>query len=104
MGWRANLDWWPPALVDALAARHRVVLCDNRGAGRTGDLGGAISMRRMADDAAELLVHLGIPRAGVIGVSMGGMIAQELTLGHPDRVERLALISTHCGVHRVRWT
>ncbi len=104
MGWRANLDWWPPALIESLARRHRVILFDNRGSGRTRDPGGKISMTSLADDAAALLAALAVPRAHVLGVSMGGMIAQELALRHPGLVDRLVLGATHCGRRGVRWT
>src|SRR6202034_1724978 len=55
------------------------------------------SMAQYADDAAALLEHVGWPSARVIGVSFGGMVAQELALRHPGRVERLALACTSPG-------
>lgn len=80
--------------TQALAQRYRVIVFDNRGAGRTEAPEGAYSTRQMADDAAALLDHLGIERARVVGWSMGGMIAQELAINHPDKVERLVLLAS----------
>jgi pimeloyl-ACP methyl ester carboxylesterase len=104
MGWRANLDWWPRELLAALERRHQLVLLDNRGSGRTGDPGGWYSIAQMADDAVALLDALGVREADVLGVSMGGMIAQEVALRHPARVDRLVLLCTHCGRHGARWS
>lgn len=89
--------WWRQ--VPALAERHRVVVLDNRGAGRTGDVVGApYRIETMAADVAAVLEAAGESRAHVVGLSMGGMIAQELALSRPDVVASLVLMATHPGV------
>jgi pimeloyl-ACP methyl ester carboxylesterase len=91
---------WQPFLEKA--ARHFSVLTfDNRGSGRAPAIDGSIAVRDMACEALELLDALGIERAPIMGRSMGGMIAQELALLAPGRVERLVLVSTtaRCDAH-----
>ena len=83
--------------LPAFAARFRVVLFDNRGAGDSAVPQGPYTTAGMADDAAALLAAIGVGRSHVIGVSLGGMIAQELALRHPGRVERLVLACTSPG-------
>ncbi len=97
MGLSANLDWWDPAMLGRLSERFRVITFDNRGAGRSDKPYGDFSVADMADDAAGLLSALGLKTAYVLGVSMGGMIAQQLALDHPHMVERLVLCCTNCG-------
>jgi 3-oxoadipate enol-lactonase len=70
---------------------------DQRGLGRSGKPDVAYSMADYADDAARLLDHVGWPTAKVVGVSFGGMVAQELVLRHPGKVERLVLACTSPG-------
>jgi 3-oxoadipate enol-lactonase len=88
-----TLGW--AMLLPALAERFRVIAFDNWGAGRSSAPPGPYTTREMADDAAALLDHVGIERAHVIGLSLGGMIAQELALAHPDRVDHLVLYATY---------
>jgi pimeloyl-ACP methyl ester carboxylesterase len=80
--------------VPVLAERYRVIAFDNRGAGQSDAPDVPYTTRMMADDAAGLLGALGIERAHVVGLSMGGMIAQELALNHPGRVATLQLHAT----------
>jgi len=78
-------------LARVLSRHFRVVVFDNRGTGRSGRARLGLRMRDLADDAAAVLDAAGIESADVFGISMGGMIAQELALRHPRRVRRLAL-------------
>ena len=77
--------------------RFRVITFDNRGSGESGTPPGPYTTTEMADDAAALLSFLGVERSHVLGVSLGGMIAQEVALRHPGRVGRLVLVCTTPG-------
>lgn len=93
MGFTAHSLLWFQQ-VPALSQQYRVITFDNRGVGRSDVPPGPYSIRRMADDAAGLLDHLGVQQAHVVGWSMGGMIAQELALSHPQKVGRLVLLAS----------
>jgi pimeloyl-ACP methyl ester carboxylesterase len=98
MGLTANLDWWDPELVDALSQKYRVLMFDNRGAGRTvTPAEGEFTCEMFADDTVALMDAKGIKSANILSMSMGGLIAQELTLKYPERVNNLVLGCTFCG-------
>jgi len=95
-GLGSNLDHWY-AQVPAFTPHYRVIAFDNPGVARSGDPGGAMSIKGLAQDALAVLDTAGAEEAHVLGVSMGGMIAQELALNYPERVGGLVLAATHCG-------
>jgi 3-oxoadipate enol-lactonase len=82
---------------DLLAERFQVVLIDNRGVGESDAPPGPYAVAQMAADVVAVLDDAEIERTHLFGVSLGGYIAQELTLAHPDRVEKLILASTAPG-------
>jgi len=96
MGLGASLEAWD-RIAPALAKKYRTILFDNRGVGRSDVPPGPYSLETMADDAAAVLDAADVPSAHVMGISMGGMIAQELALRHPRRVRKLILGCTSCG-------
>jgi pimeloyl-ACP methyl ester carboxylesterase len=94
MGLAADSTAWM-FQVPAFEQHYRTIVFDNRGVGRTSKPAGPYTIHQMADDAAGLLDALAVDRAHVVGVSMGGMIAQELTLRYPGRVRSLVLACTY---------
>jgi 3-oxoadipate enol-lactonase len=87
--------WW--RTIPVLARGFTVLSFDNRGVGRSGRPPGPYSMAQMADDAVAVLDAAGVEAAHVYGVSLGGMIAQEIALRRPDRVLGLVLAATTPG-------
>jgi pimeloyl-ACP methyl ester carboxylesterase len=81
-------------IVRLLSERCKVIAFDNRGVGRTGKPDIPYSIPMMVEDTVGLLDALGIERAHIVGISMGGRIALALALAHPDRVGKLVLVST----------
>ena len=122
MGLASPLIWWDPELCSMLAQRgYYVITLDNRDVGRSTKVAGRVtrgmlvrayaglrvrtpySLSDMADDAFGLLDHLGIDSAHLVGVSMGGMIAQTMTIEHPARVRSLTSIMSTTGRRSVGW-
>jgi len=96
MGLGANAANWH-AQIPILSREFQLIAFDNRGAGRSEKPADAYSIHQMADDTAALMDQLGIQSAHVFGMSMGGMVAQELVLHYPARVRSLILGGTMAG-------
>jgi pimeloyl-ACP methyl ester carboxylesterase len=90
--------WW--RYLPVLAERLKVIALDNRGAGASDKPNPPYSTRLMADDALAVLHDARETSAHWFGISMGGMILQQLALDHPDAVRSLILGATHCGGER----
>ncbi len=121
MGLGTQMVYWPQRLIEDLAESNRVVWFDNRDVGlssridapttpRLRVLGGTFglpvppppyTLGDMADDAVGLLDHLGVQQAHVVGVSMGGMIAQRMAIHHPKRLASLVAVMSSSGTRLV---
>src|SRR5690349_8322568 len=88
-GWKRSLPW--------ISAAHRAIVFDNRGVGRSDVPEGAYTIEQMAADAAAVLDASGHPTAHVMGMSLGGMIAQRFALAYPERTRSLLLLCTTPG-------
>src|SRR5579863_1940844 len=97
MGLGSSSATWSPELIAQLSRQFQTIVYDNRGTGQSDKPAIPYSLGMFASDAIALLDALKIARAHVFGVSMGGMIAQELALAHPSRLQTLTLGCTTCG-------
>jgi pimeloyl-ACP methyl ester carboxylesterase len=122
MGLGGPMTWWDPELCGLLVDRgFRVIRFDNRDVGRSSRAEGRVTratlvrafagrrvrapytLADMAADSIGLLDHLGLDSAHVVGVSMGGMIAQTMAIEHPERVRSLTSIMSTTGKRTVGW-
>jgi len=124
MGLGGPMGWWSTVFCENLAGRgFQVIRFDNRDTGRSSRFESSRRMRRtdlvgsfvglakraeytlddMADDAFGLLSAIDVERAHVVGVSMGGMIAQMMAIKHPERVRSLASVMSTTGRRTVGW-
>jgi len=81
--------------IGELAKTRKVIAVEMQGHGRTGDIERDISQANLADDVAALLDHLKIPKADLIGYSMGGGVAMQCAIRHPDKVRKVVVISSY---------
>jgi 3-oxoadipate enol-lactonase len=97
MGRSGTYAHWGEPFLAELRRDFELILYDHRGVGASSRLEGPITIGQLAQDAAGLLTALEIDSAHVLGISMGGMVAQELALASPERVRTLTLGCTYCG-------
>jgi pimeloyl-ACP methyl ester carboxylesterase len=88
---------WGKPFLGALREDFDVIAFDNRGIGLSAPIDGPFTIAEMAEDTEALMGELGLESAHVLGISMGGMIAQELVLAHPERLRSLTLGCSYCG-------
>ncbi len=91
-----HLAWGRPFL-DELEQSFECIVFDNRGMGESGQAKLPFAIADLAADTAGLLDALGLEKVHVLGISMGGMIAQELALAHPERIRTLTIGASYCG-------
>jgi len=98
MGFIGSGHAWSERFLNLLEKHFKLVVIDNRGTGESDKPDVAWTLQNMADDIAAVLDHAKLPQTHIFGISMGGMIAQEYALAYPDRVQRLVLGCTNCGM------
>ena len=96
-GASADMNAWDPSFIRDLSLNHTVIVFDNRGVGNTTIGSKPYTIEQVANDTAGLLDALKIPKANVLGYSLGSFIAQQLTIMYPEKVNRLILVASSCG-------
>ena len=92
-----NMNAWDPAFLKELSSNHTVIVFDQRGIANTTIGSKPYTYQQLANDSAGLLDALKIPKADVMGYSLGSYLAQQLTIMYPNKVNSLVLIASSCG-------
>jgi pimeloyl-ACP methyl ester carboxylesterase len=96
-GFSDGMDAWDLSFLKGLSSNHTVIVFDSRGIGNTTAGSKPYTIQLLANDTAGLMDALKIQQADVFGYSMGGIIAQQVAVTHPEKVNRLILVATTCG-------
>jgi pimeloyl-ACP methyl ester carboxylesterase len=88
-------------ILPALTADHQVIAVDLQGHGRTADIDRPLDVRFMADDVAALIEHLGLEKPDVMGYSLGGGVAFQTAVRHPELVRRLVIVSVNIRTNAI---
>ena len=92
-----GMDAWDPSFPRILSSNHTVIAFDSRGLANTTTGSKPYTYQQLANDSADLLDALKIPKADVLGYSLGSYIAQQLAIMYPDKVNSLVLVGSSCG-------
>ena len=92
-----GMDAWDPSFLTGLSSNHTVIAFDQRGIGNTTAGSKPYTYQQLANDTAGLLDALKMPKADVMGYSLGSYLAQQLTIMYPDKVNSLVLVGSSCG-------
>src|SRR6478672_1859351 len=92
-----GMDAWDPSFPRILSSNHTVIAFDSRGIGNTTAGSKPYTYQQLANDSAGLLDALKIPKADILGYSLGSYIAEQLAITYPDKVKSLVLIGSSCG-------
>ena len=92
-----SMDAWDPSFLTDISSNHTVIVFDQRGIGNSTVGSKPYTYPQLANDTAGMLDALKIPKADVMGYSLGGHIAQAFTISHPEKVNRLIIVASSCG-------
>lgn len=96
-GASSDMNAWEPSTLREISSNHTVIVFDNRGVGSTTTGTKPFSIQQLANDTAGLLDALKIQKADVLGYSLGSFVAQQLTVTHTEKINRLILVAASCG-------